>query len=72
MSERLGAKPGVGERGAKWFRDWNAFWAVALFGAGLVLPAAAPILNAGAVLNVAEAGLGEVAYRSAKKKRSRK
>ncbi|MBC7546245.1 hypothetical protein H7171_00695 [Candidatus Saccharibacteria bacterium] len=52
-------KSGIGERGLKLYRNFNAVGAIALFGVGVVLPVIAPVTNVLAGINVLQSGAAQ-------------
>ncbi len=63
----------VGEKGSRWYRNFNAAVGGIALGASVLLPpAAAGIAMAYGVFNLAQAGGGEVARRHFAKKRAKK
>lgn len=73
MGERTnGSKTGMAEKAAKFYRDFNAVGAVALFGIGVLVPPIAPAMNVLAGIDVLQAGGGEIARRAAKKSRKKR
>lgn len=67
MGEQLPKpKVGLGERGARVYRNLNIVAAAALFGAGVVVPPIAPAMNVLAAIDLAQAGAAEVVVRSGK------
>ena len=71
MSEKGPAKSKEGktEKAARWYRNFNALGAVAMYGIGVVAPPVAVAANVLAAINVVQAAGGEVVRRKAKKKR---
>ena len=63
---------GLVEKGAKFYRNWNALGAVAIGGLAIVVPVGGAALGVWAGVNSLQAGGGEVARRMAKKKRLKK
>jgi hypothetical protein len=64
-------KEGAAEKGARWYRNFNAVGAVALFGVGVVVPPIAPAMNVLAAINVVQAAGGEAVRRHTRKKRKK-
>jgi hypothetical protein len=67
-----GKKEGKAEKASRILRNLNAAGAVALFGAGVILPAGAAAFNTLAAIDVAQAGGFELFRRHAKKKSLKK
>lgn len=74
MVEKLGADKTkrTPESFWRWFRNVNALGAVALAGAGVVLPQYNNLLFTGAAVNAAQAGGGEAMLRRRQRKQSKR